>query len=100
MRQQLAALLNEAKAAIAEAADPVAVERLRVQYLGKKGQITALLKTAMDLPAAERPEWGKIINQAKQELQALLDRQDRMLGEQALKDQLQSETVEDRKSVV
>ena len=71
-----------------------AVEQLRVQYLGKKGQLTALLKAVSDLPVEQRPEMGKIINQAKQELQDLLAKQEALLSEQVLKNRLQSETVD------
>ncbi len=79
MRNELAALLDEAKVSIAKAADPDAVERLRVHYLGKKGQLTGLLKSVSELPPDERPEMGKIINLAKQEVQALLAEQDTLL---------------------
>lgn len=94
MQDELVALLTDARASIANAADPSAVEQLRVQYLGKKGQLTALLKSVADLPVAERPEMGKIINQAKQELQELLAQQDTVLSEQVLKNRLQSEKVD------
>lgn len=94
MQKELAALLDEAKTAIAKAADPEAVEHLRVHYLGKKGHLTALLKSVSDLPAAERPQMGKIINLAKQELQDILSKQEALLGEQVLKKKLQDETVD------
>ena len=76
MQNELAALLQEAKASIVSAKDPQAVEQLRVQLLGKKGSLTALLKSVSDLPVSERPEMGKVINQAKQEMQTLLAEQD------------------------
>jgi phenylalanyl-tRNA synthetase alpha chain len=94
MRNELTAVLNDAKSLIAKAADPAAVEQLRVQYLGKKGQLTTLLKAVVDLPVEQRPEMGKIINQAKQELQDLLAKQDALLSEQVLKNRLQSETID------
>lgn len=94
MHNEVAALLNDAKAAIAAATDLAAVEQLRVHYLGKKGQLTALLKSVADLPVEQRPEMGKVINQAKQAVQALLAEQDALLGEQALKERLQAEAVD------
>jgi phenylalanyl-tRNA synthetase alpha chain len=94
MYHELTALLNEAKIAIANAADSAAVEQCRVHYLGKKGRLTALLKSVSDLPVAERPEMGKIINQAKQELQELLASQEAVLSQQALKKQLETETLD------
>lgn len=94
MQNELAALLQEAKASIAEAKDPNSVEQLRVHYLGKKGRLTALLKAVSDLPVAERPEMGKVINQAKQELTTLLAEQDSLLSEQVLQNRLQAESVD------
>ena len=94
MSSELTAVLNDAKSLIAKAEDPAAVEQLRVQYLGKKGQLTALLKAVVDLPVEQRPEMGKIINQAKQELQDLLANQEALLSEQVLKNRLQSETID------
>ncbi len=94
MRSELTALLNDAKSLIAKAEDPAAVEQLRVQYLGKKGQLTALLKAVVDFPVEQRPEMGKNINQTKQELQDLLAKQEALLSEQVLKNRLQSETID------
>jgi len=94
MHNELAALLDNAKASIEGAADPAVVEQLRVHYLGKKGQLTALLKSVVDLPAEQRPELGKVINQAKQELQHLLAEKEAVLTEQALNTRLQSETID------
>ena len=94
MQNELAALLREAKASIAEAKDPHAVEQLRVHYLGKKGRLTALLKAVSDLPVSERPEMGKVINLAKQELQTLLAEQDTLLSEQVLQNRLQAEMID------
>lgn len=94
MQSELVALLEQARAAIAQASDPSAVEQLRVHYLGKKGQLTALLKSVADLPVAERPQMGKVINQAKQELQELLAQQDAILSEQVLKNRLHAEKID------
>jgi phenylalanyl-tRNA synthetase alpha chain len=94
MRNELSAILSDAKTLIANAATPDEVEHLRVQYLGKKGQLTALLKSVVDLPVDQRPEMGKVINLAKQELQELLAQQDKLLSEQVLKNRLAAETVD------
>ncbi len=70
--ENLEPLANEAKAAIAAAEDGATLEQLRVDYLGKKGQITALLKGLGKLSAEERPAAGARINVVKQELQELI----------------------------
>ena len=70
--ENLEALAAEAKAAIEAANDGAALEQLRVDYLGKKGQITGLLKGLGKLSAEERPAAGAQINVVKQELQDLI----------------------------
>ena len=60
--ENLEQLASEAKAAIATAQDASALEQLRVDYLGKKGQFTALLKGLGKLSAEERPAAGAKIN--------------------------------------
>jgi phenylalanyl-tRNA synthetase alpha chain len=58
---------------IAAAADPAALEGVRVGYLGKKGRLTAQLKQLGALPAAERPAAGQAINRTKARLQQALE---------------------------
>ena len=70
--ENLEPLANEAKAAIAAAEDGATLEQLRVDFLGKKGRITSLLKGLGKLSAEERPKAGALINVVKQELQELI----------------------------
>jgi len=85
--QDLEQMISEAEQAI-DAADSLAdLDQLRVQYLGKKGQLTELLKGLGKLPAEERPQAGQAINKAKQALNGRIDTR---------RDQLESATVEER----
>src|SRR5947207_6920878 len=68
LQQQLARLLAEAEAAVAGAGGVVAVENLRVQYLGKKGLLTEQLKQVGGLSPDDRPRVGKWVNDAKERL--------------------------------
>ncbi|RLQ22720.1 phenylalanine--tRNA ligase subunit alpha [Seongchinamella sediminis] len=92
--EYLEALANEAKAAIEAAADGAALEQLRVDYLGKKGQITALLKGLGKLSAEERPVAGAQINVVKQELQDLIGQRKAALEAAAVEAQLAAETID------
>ncbi len=65
-------VLNSAEAAVALAADEASLEAVRVRYLGRKGELTALLKSLGRMDAAERPEAGAAINAAKERLQAAI----------------------------
>ena len=71
--QSLSKLLDQAASAIDAAADLAALDAVRVAYLGKKGELTTLLKSLSQLPAAERPAAGQAINKAKQDVQARLN---------------------------
>ncbi|QGM21477.1 phenylalanine--tRNA ligase subunit alpha [Spiribacter sp. 2438] len=65
MSEDLQALTARAEAAVDAAASVAELDDVRVAYLGKKGYITAQLKTLGQLPAAERPGAGQAINAAK-----------------------------------
>ena len=66
-------LLAEALQAIEHACDEKSLDALRVQYLGKKGSFTDLLKSLGKLPVDERPTAGEKINQAKKALQQAIE---------------------------
>ena len=69
----LDAIVAAAELAITEANDLAALDEIRVQYLGKKGLFTEQMKTLGKLPPEEKPKAGQAINQAKQQVQALLN---------------------------
>ncbi|GHD07978.1 phenylalanine--tRNA ligase alpha subunit [Halioglobus japonicus] len=92
--ENLEALAAEAKAAIEAANDGAALEQLRVDYLGKKGQITGLLKGLGKLSAEERPAAGAQINVVKQELQDLIGARKTAMEAAAVEAQLAAETID------
>ncbi len=69
----LEGLVRRARAAVVEAADGAALEAVRVHYLGKKGEVTALLKGLGAMSAAERPAAGQAINQVRDEIAAAIE---------------------------
>lgn len=66
--ENLASLVELAQAAITKAGDAQALDQIRVQYLGKKGEVTQLLKGLGKLSPEERPKAGDQINKAKDAL--------------------------------
>lgn len=92
--ENLEPLANEAKAAIAAATDSAVLEQLRVDYLGKKGQLTGLLKSLGKLSAEERPKAGALINVVKQELQDLIGARKAELEGAAIAAKLARETID------
>jgi len=91
---ELNTLQETAAAAINAAQDLTQLDNLRVQYLGKKGEITLQLKNLGQLPADERREAGQQINIVKQAIQQLLETRKRDLSEQAINNRLASEAVD------
>src|SRR3989344_3619798 len=94
MKDHLNSLLINAKKAIESASDLKTLDDLRTQYFGKKGEITELLKSVSQLPAAERPEMGRIVNVMKQDLQSLLTQKAEALKEQSLNERLAAESID------
>ena len=70
MRDRLNELKNQAQTAIDEAQSVAEAEALRVRYLGKKGALTQLLREVGGLPADERPEAGRLVNEVRAALEA------------------------------
>ena len=79
---------------VAAAADPAALDAVRVSYLGKKGQLTQQLKQLGALPAAERPAAGQEINRIKARVQQALEARRDALQAAQLDARLASERVD------
>ncbi|WP_370211223.1 phenylalanine--tRNA ligase subunit alpha [Alloalcanivorax venustensis] len=92
--ENLESLVEAALAEVAGAGDARALDDVRVRYLGKKGEISALLKSLGGLSAEERPKAGALINEAKQRVQAAIDERRQTLEEAALNEQLSAETLD------
>ena len=91
---ELEEIANRAQASIASASDLSSLEALRVEYLGKKGQLTGLLKTLGSLAADQRPAAGAKINEVKQALQGQLEERKLDLQSAALNQRLMDETID------
>ena len=92
--QALDELKVEATAAIEAAIDAASLEKLRVEWLGKKGRVTDLLKGLGQLSAEERPKAGAEINAVKQLLNAMISERRDTLQQAAIAEQLVSESLD------
>ncbi|MDA0791224.1 MAG: phenylalanine--tRNA ligase subunit alpha [Proteobacteria bacterium] len=81
-------------AAVDVANDSVGLDAVRVQYLGKKGELTALLKGLGQLPPAERPTAGARINQVKKLLEDAIASRKSVLEAQALDAKLNAQAID------
>lgn len=92
--ESLTEIVNQAKAAISSAADLKALDALRVHYLGKKGELTELLKSLGKLSPEERPAAGQKINVVKEAVQNLLAQRDTELSAAAVQQKLAAESID------
>ena len=94
MKEQLAQIRTQALSALEGAADPAALDELRVKYLGKKGELTNLLKQMGRLSAEERPVMGQLANQVRSALEEALESRAKILEEQAMRARLAAEALD------
>lgn len=94
MKEKLLAISLEAKNAIKDCSDQDQIENIRVKYLGKKGELTSILKMMGSLSPEERPKMGALVNEAKQELEQLIAAKKEELAAIALTEKLKTETID------
>ena len=94
MKQQLNDIRVQALDAFEAADSLAALDALRVQYLGKKGELTGVLKQMGKLSAEERPVMGQLANQVRADLEAALETQGKKLEAQALEQRLKDEALD------
>lgn len=92
--ENLDALAEEASQKIQAASDPRVLDDVRVEYLGKKGAITALLKSLGGLSAEERPKAGAEINRVKDSLSDQIQVRKTLLEQAAVAEKLGKETID------
>ena len=92
--QALEQITATARQAVAEAQDNRALDSVRVEYLGKKGKITAYLKQLGNVSVEDRPVIGKSVNLSKQEVTDLVEQRGKALAEAAMEAALKAEAVD------
>ena len=92
--QSFAEILQSAREQCDAAVDLAAVEAVRVQFLGKKGLVTELMKTMGTLAPAERPAYGEKVNELKNAIQTILQQKQQIFKEEALQQALEKDAVD------
>lgn len=92
--QALNDIVTTAKEAVVAAEQSSVLEALRVEYLGKKGKITAYLKQLGNVSVEQRPVIGKSVNLAKQEVVGLIENRSKVLAEAAMAAALEAEKID------
>ena len=83
MEKELQMLAREVETALDEVSDGESLQALRVTYLGRKGKITALIRSVGSLPPEERPRMGQAANRLKKELEGRFERAEERLRREA-----------------
>ena len=94
MKEQLAKIRGEALAAFEAAENSAVLDALRVQYLGKKGELTAVLKQMGKLSAEERPAMGQLANEVRAALEEAIEVAAKKLEAAALEAKLANEALD------
>ena len=94
MKQQLERIRQEALASLEEANSPAALEELRVKWLGKKGELTAVLKMMGKLSAEERPIMGQLANSVRAEIEEKLETRKESIYSAVMEQKLKDEAVD------
>ena len=94
MKEALQQILDEAKARLQEVQSVQEAEDVRIKVLGKKGQLTSILKSMGSLSPEERKELGMQANKAKGEIEAMLNRTFEQLKEKAQEAKFKAEKID------
>jgi phenylalanyl-tRNA synthetase alpha chain len=94
MKVQLEQIKQQAIGALEAANTPVALEELRVRFLGKKGELTAVLKQMGKLSAEERPVMGQLANSVRAEIESMLEQRKTAINAAVLEAKLASESID------
>ena len=94
MKEQLEAIRKGALEAIAGTKAAAELDALRVKYLGKKGELTAVLKLMGSLSAEERPVMGQMANEVRAAVEKAVEAQSAILEKAALETKLKAETLD------
>ncbi|MDH8677568.1 phenylalanine--tRNA ligase subunit alpha [Fusibacter bizertensis] len=94
MKEKLQALLLQAKEEIVNAKALKELEDLRIKYLGKKGEVTLVLKNMKDLSQEERPLVGKVANEIREQIENLLESVTDDKKQLEIENQLEKESID------
>ena len=94
MKEQLQNIKEQALKTIGDCVDVKQLDELRVKYLGKKGELTAILKSMGKLSAEERPVMGQLANDVRQSLEGFIAQKQAQLKSALMEQKLKKETLD------
>lgn len=94
MKDKLQSIKEEALAQIEQAGALDKLNDVRVNFLGKKGKLTAVLKSMKEVAPEDRPAFGQLVNETRTQIENFLDETKKKMEAQALEHQLKSEVID------
>jgi len=94
LKEEISKIQKEALQNVEKAKDLKELNSIRVQYLGKKGELTLLLRQMGNLTPEERPVMGAAVNTAKQEVEAKIQEKEEVLRKLELEEKLKKEEID------
>ena len=94
MKEKLEQIRAQAAAALKNAADERSVDEIRIQFLGKKGELTSILKQMGSLSAEERPKMGQLANEIRSDIENTIAGTMAAMKKRALDRRLEKETLD------
>ena len=94
MKEKLEQIREQAQQVIDTVKDLKGLEEIRVAYLGKKGELTGVLRGMKELSAEERPVIGQVANEVRSQIEARLEERRKMLGSIAMEAKLEREKLD------
>ena len=104
MKEKLQSIKEEALKAIEAADMPEKLNDVRVKFLGKKGELTAVLKGMKDVAPQERPKVGQLVNETRAAIENILEeskaKMERAIREERMKQEVIDVTLPSKKNMV
>ncbi len=94
INETLDEIRSRALEAISRATDPEKLNEIRVSVLGKKGELTGILKSMKDVSPEERPKIGQLVNDTRAEIERVMDEQKRLFEAAILEARLKNEVID------
>ncbi|MBR5343878.1 MAG: phenylalanine--tRNA ligase subunit alpha [Oscillospiraceae bacterium] len=94
MKELMQKLREASLKAVSQAPTMETLEEMRVRYLGKKGELTSILRQMGRLSAEERPAMGQLANQLRGDIEAAIEARRELLGKELLERKLQEEALD------
>lgn len=94
MKEKLISIKEEALSRISAADSMDKLNEIKVAILGKKGQLTEVMKSMKDIPAEERPQFGQIVNDTRQAIEEVLENARKDIAKKVRESQMKREVID------